>query len=449
MLSANSGFSKMSARNILRISALALAIFVGHGAAFADKMPSGWQAENMQPIGFSGLNGHPGAFKLAIKQANGHWYLYMGHSFDEGWSILDVTNPRDPKYVKFIPFHGPKDVLTSQVSLHGNILITAVNSATERPDMGAAALIWDISDPTNPKQVSQWIAGPRGSHRDSYPGGKYAYLAASVPGFRWYILQILDISDPSHPKEVGRWWQPGSKDSDPEPQTAIGFHGPANVSPDGKMISMGFTPDVVNLDISDIAHPKLIGRLQMTPPFASVGPQSIHTVLPLWDRKLLFASSEAMASGCDTDALSFAALIDNKDPSKPRLISMFPVPRPPKNAPYKDFCDKGGRFGPHNVSQEIHSPDVAKPGNIMYVTYFNAGLRAFDISDAHLPTEVGWFIPPELSGAPARTGPHASPINWTEDVLVDTRGNIYITDDKWGVWILRDTRLGKPAPTAK
>jgi hypothetical protein len=156
-----------------------------------------------------------------------------------------------------------------------------------------------------------------------------------------------------------------------------------------------------------------------------------------------------MASGCDTDALSFAALIDNKDPSKPRLMSMFPVPRPPKDAPYKDFCDKGGRFGPHNVNQEIHSPDVAKPGNIMYVTYFNAGLRAFDISDPHLPTEVGWFIPPERPGAPVHTGPHASPINWTEDVLVDTRGNIYITDDKWGVWILRYTGPGAPAPTAK
>ncbi len=449
MLSADSGFSKRITRNILRVTALALAIFLGHGAALADQMPSGWQAENMQPIGFSGLDGHPGAFKLAIKQVNGHWYLYMGHSFNEGWSILDVTNPRDPKYVKFIPFHGPKNVLTSQVSLHGNILVTAVNSATKRPDMGAAALFWDISDPTNPKQISQWVAGQRGSHRDSYPGGKYAYLAASVPGFRWYILQILDISDPYHPKEAGRWWQPGQKDSDPPPQTAIGFHGPANVSPDGKMISTGFTPDVINLDITDIAHPRLIGRLQMTPPFASVGPQSVHTVLPLWDRKLLYASSEAMASGCDTDALSFAALIDNKDPSKPRLISMFPVPRPPKNAPYKDFCDKGGRFGPHNVSQEIHAPDVAKPGNIMYVTYFNAGLRAFDISDPHLPTEVGWFIPPERPGAPVRTGPHASPINWTEDVLVDTRGNIYITDDKWGVWILRATGPAEPATAAK
>ncbi len=41
-------------------------------------------------------------------------------------------------------------------------------------------------------------------------------------------------------------------------------------------------------------NPKLIGTLHMTPPFASVGTQSVHTVLPLWDRKLLYVSSEAM-----------------------------------------------------------------------------------------------------------------------------------------------------------
>ncbi|MGH9680450.1 MAG: LVIVD repeat-containing protein, partial [Candidatus Acidiferrales bacterium] len=187
MHSADSRFRKKIARTLLRIGALALAIALGHSAALADQLPAGWQAENFTPIGFSGLGGHPGAFKLAIKHAaDGHWYLYMGHSFNEGWSILDVTDPRNPKYVKFIPFRGP-DVLTAQVSLHGNIMITALNSATPRPDMGATALIWDISDPTNPKVLSKWYAGSRGSHRNSYPGGKYAYLAASVPGFRWYI----------------------------------------------------------------------------------------------------------------------------------------------------------------------------------------------------------------------------------------------------------------------
>ena len=49
-------------------------------------------------------------------------------------------------------------------------------------------------------------------------------------------------------------------------------------------------------------------------------------------------------------------------------------------APYKDFCAKGGRFGPHNVNQQIHLPEVEKPGNLFYIAYFNAGLRIFDIS---------------------------------------------------------------------
>ena len=67
-------------------------------------------------IGFSALGGHYGAFKMALNHpADGHWYLYMGHSFDQGWSILDVTDPRNPKYVKFIPFTGPKGWITAQV----------------------------------------------------------------------------------------------------------------------------------------------------------------------------------------------------------------------------------------------------------------------------------------------------------------------------------------------
>ncbi len=136
---------------------------------------------------------------------------------------------------------------------------------------------------------------------------------------------------------------------------------------------------MINLDISDIAHPKLIGELNISPPFGG-RPQSLHSVLPLWDRNLLFVSSEASDERC-AEALNFAALIDNKNPAQPRLISMFPLPAPPPGAPYKNFCEKGGRFGPHNTNQEIHLPDVEKPGNLIYLTYFNAGLRVFDIKD--------------------------------------------------------------------
>jgi len=417
----------------------------------ADAIPRGWDSFNTRPIAYSDLNGRRGGFKMAIKQVGGRWYLYMGHLWDYGWSILDVTDPRSPKVLKFIP--GPPNTWTIQMTLHENLMITALQK--QPPDWGGDAakpfeegvLIWDISDPVNPKQVSQWKTGGTGTHRNSYPGGKYAYLSAGMPGYKGNVLIILDVSDPAKPKEAGRWAMPGQKEGEPPAEPPFGFHGPANISPDGKMASMGYAPAVINLDISDIANPKLIGKLVFTPPFISAGAQSEHTVLPIWSRKLLFASSEASAEGCDKDALNYAALIDNQNPAKPRLMSMFPTPVPPKRSRYKDFCDKGGRFGPHNTNQEIHLPDVEKPGNLIYLTYFNAGLQIFDIKDPYVPVISGWFIPPQPT---KKVGTYPKQlVTQTEDVLVDTRGNIYVDDKEWGLFILRYFGPDQPRPTAQ
>ena len=147
-------------------------------------------------------------------------------------------------------------------------------------------------------------------------------------------------------------------------------------------------------------------------------------------------------------SFNFAGMIDNADPAHPRLISIFPTPVPPANAPYKDFCDKGGRFGPHNTSQEIHNPAIEQPGKLIDVAWFNAGLRIYDIKNPRVPQEVGWFIPPTPT---KRHGPlpYDKLVSQTEDVLVDTRGNIYITDKNWGIFILRYTGPGQPKPTGK
>ena len=147
------------------------------GNALADPIPPGGQGDRLKVIGFSGLGGHYGAFKMALNHpANGRWYLYMGHSFDLGWSILDVTNPQDPKYVKFIPYDGPKDWITSQVTVHGNLMITSLD---RRNAPGPDMIFWDVSDPINPKEITRWGTGTGGAHRNSYPGGKYAYFSTS------------------------------------------------------------------------------------------------------------------------------------------------------------------------------------------------------------------------------------------------------------------------------
>ena len=146
--------------------------------------------------------------------------------------------------------------------------------------------------------------------------------------------------------------------------------------------------------------------------------------------------------------LYLVGLVNIKDPTKPRLISTFPAPIPAKDAAYTDFCDKGGRFGPHNTNLEYHLPDVEKQTNLIYLTSFNAGLRIYDIKDPRLPKEVGWFIPPTPT---ERIGPlpYDKLVSQTEDVLVDTRGNIYISDKQWGLFILRYTGEGERAPTAR
>jgi|SRR5579862_7123319 len=422
----------------------------------ADRIPTGWEASNMKPIGYSDLDGRGGAFKMAIRHVGDHWFLYMGHLWSRGWSIVDVTDPTNPKVSNFLP--GPANTWSIQMELHDNIMVTSIGNFSR--DWGSdptkpseeGVLFWDIRDPIHPELLSHWKTGdPAGTHRNGYPGGKYAYLSSAMPGYRSNILIILDISDPKNPKEAGRWWMPGQKEGERPPTPAdLGFHGPAIV--EGNRAYLGYGGSVVILDLSNISSPKLVGRLDFAPPYKGDF-TGVHDVLPIPGKSLLFVNSEggggdtpSMAPTC-SGPLDLVAMVDIKDPTTPRLISTFPIPVPPKNAPYTNFCDKGGRFGPHNTNLEYHLADVEKQANLIYLTYFNAGLRIFDIEDPRLPKEVGWFIPPTPT---KRFGPiPASLVTQTEDVLVDTRGNIYITDKQWGLFILRYTGVGEPSPSAK
>jgi len=419
-------------------------------SAYADPIPRGWQASNMKAIGYSDLDGRGGAFKMAIRQVKGRWYLYMGHEWHRGWTIIDVTDATNPKFVKFV--EGPDNTNTIQMEFHDNLMITALQR--KQPNWGGdpnrpneeGALIWDISDPVNWKLLSHWKTGSTGVHRIGYPGGKYANLSAAAPGYSGRILLFLDVSDPANPKEAGRWWMPGQKEGE-QPKVTDSFHGPAIISEDGKTAYVGYGGSVVILNIEDISKPKLIGRLQVSPPFGGI---PTHDVLPIPGKNLLFVHGEATGGGDEPNdkpacerAITTAAMVDIKDPAKPYLVSVLPRPEPPKGALFADFCEKGGRFGPHNTNLEYHLPDVQKQGDMIYLTYFNAGLRIYDIKNPRAPKEVAWFVPP----APVKRHgplPYDKLVSQTEDVLVDTRGNIYITDKNWGIFILRYTGPEQP-----
>ncbi|MCZ6490596.1 MAG: hypothetical protein O7A06_08700 [Acidobacteria bacterium] len=419
---------------ILSFLLFACGVFSGllltHSQANAQNgIPEGYVAKNMQAVGY--LEMEP-PFKLAIQEVEGRWYLYTGHLWAHGWSIIDVTEPTAPKLLKFV--EGPENTWTIQMEVEDGKMITALQNQAERWGGNPAQpfeegfLTWDLSDPANPKRLSHYRTGGTGVHRLGYYGGPYVHISAR--GLQDYRSGIYEIVDWEKNAVVGRWWVPGQREG--EPPESANLHGPSYVVGNLAYLPFGGAGMVI-LDISDVSQPKLVSRLDFSPPFNDN--ITVHSVLPLPERELAVVTSEAIRPGCD-EALNHASIVEIADPAKPRLLSLFPLPVPPPGSPYGDFCEKGGRFGPHNLNYHRHSRFVENNETRVYVTYFNAGLRVYDISNPRIPREVAYFIPPNPV---KRYGPQPADtlVLQTEDVLVDKRGFIYISNKNQGLWILR------------
>ncbi|ADB31134.1 conserved hypothetical protein [Kribbella flavida DSM 17836] len=408
--------------------------------------PYGGYAHNVEVVGYSDLDGRPG-FKMAVRQRRGRWYLYLGHFWHSGWTVLDVTRPSRPEVAAFVP--GPENTWTLQVDLHDDLMVTALEQVF--PNFGGdpaepftdGVYLWDIADPVRPRKLGHFRTGGTGTHRNLYPGGRYVHLAAGMPGYRGNIYVLLDVANPARPREVSRWWVKGQHESEeqlappgqPSPCCASGhqvsLHGPPYVA--GSLVYLPYgEAGLIVLDISDPTIPRQIGGLPFSPPFHSQF--GVHGVLPLPGQGIAFVNSENVTYG--EGPAHHASIVDITDPTKPFLLSLFPEPVPPPGAPYADFTTRGGWRGPHNMNHHQHHPDVARQGNLFHLAHFNAGLRIYDVSNTRLVREVGYFLPPEPR---RRYGPmpEGELVLQTEDVVVDRRGFIYVTDKNQGVWILR------------
>lgn len=397
----------------------------------------GAESWNLALVGYHDLDKRP-AFKMALQVAEGRWYLYLSHFWCPGWSVLDVTDPSAPEPLRFI--EGPENTWTLQVQVAEGLMVTSLERVM--PGWGddpakpfaEGVYLWDVSEPANPRRLSHFRTGAEGTHRNHYDGGPYVHLAGGAPGFTGYIYRVLGVRDPRNPREVGRWWLPeqwaaGGGGAD---RRHVSLHGPAYAEGDRAYLAYGGAGMVV-LDISEVSLPRLVSRLEFKPLGSWL---KVHTVVPLPRRRLTVVNSEAIEEG-PNEAVNFAALVDLSDETNPRVISLFPAPTPPPGSPFKNFYEKGGRFGPHNQHHPQHQPHLEARDDRIYLTYFNAGLRVYDISDPYLPREVGYYIPPdptERLGLLPKTL-----VTQTEDVLVDARGYIYITDKNHGLHILRYT----------
>jgi hypothetical protein len=185
-----------------------------------------------------------------------------------------------------------------------------------------------------------------------------------------------------------------------------------------------------------------IGRLDLSPAWGA------HTTFPVlgqniadWNtntrgqtRDFLVVTSEATQNECQ-EFRHLTFMVDITTESRPFSVATFEVPERSGN-----FCSRGGRFGPHATSESMAPPFY---GKIIFVSYFNAGVRAVDIRDPFNPREVGYFIPSVTDKTDMRCvsvdgSDQCKVAIQTNNVEYDERGNVYIVDRaNTGMHVLR------------
>ena len=396
-------------------------------------IPSGYYAQGIEVLGYHDLEGRP-AFKLAMQEVNGRWYLYLAHLWHRGWSVLDVTDPTTPQLVTYIP--GPENTWTIQIQVAEGKMITALEriapgwGGVDGQAFAEGFFIFDVSEPTKPRRIGHFQTGSTGTHRNFYDGGNFIHAAAGAPGMAGKIYRIVDIADPAKPREVGQFSLPEQASGAATSGLKFSLHGPAHIEGTRAYLPYGDGGAII-LDISELSRPRMVSQLAFRGITAT---QGIHTFLPLPRRRIALVNDEAIRENGDEN-LNMAGVVDISNESQLRLISLFPLPEPPAETGLNNFYEKGGRFGPHNQHHPNHQACLEERDDIAYLTYFNAGLRIYDIRDPRAPKEIAYFIPPDPK---TRIGTKPSQlVAQTEDVLVDRRGCVYISDKNQGIYILK------------
>lgn len=387
-------------------------------------------ALNMKLLAHHELAGYGGMGEGISMQltGDGRRILWLAHeSAPKNFSGVDVTDPRNPKLIVQTELPHMK-LRSNSLDVVGNIMAVAYQASTVgiKP---AGVDLFDVSLPEQPKLISHFdCSGPhsRGVHALWFVDGKYLHMSAGAPDFQPrhplddQFYRILDVSNPSKPVEAGRWWYPGTREGDEAPAPArlpppfdTGFRAHnTNVfaeRPDRAFVGY-IDGGAFVLDISDMGNIKVVSKWNHSPPLNGF----IHTVLPLFERGLWIVSDECVQdNGADWPKLVW--VVDARNDANPVPIGTFPAP------PYEAFARRGGRFGAHNLHENLPGPVSFRSDTIIVGTFFNAGVRVYDTRDPYRVEEIAYYVP----GAPKLSPAGAVQLN---DVYVDDRRIVYTVD---------------------
>jgi hypothetical protein len=374
--------------------------------------------------GFGGM-GEGMSMQLA---KDGRRILWLAHeSAPKNFTAVDVTEPRSPKVVTQTDLPHAQ-MRSNSLEVSGDMMAVAYQ-VTQFGLKPAGFELFDISVPERPRSISTFDAsGPhsRGCHALWFVDGETVHMACADPDLKPrnpkddQIYRIVDVRNPSKPAAVGGWHLPGTMQSDsapaPErlaPKFDFGFRAHnTNVYPQRPdRCYLGYLDGgIMVIDIADRTRPKLVSRWRNAPPYNGFS----HTVLPLFERGLLVVTEESiMDDGADWPKLVW--MLDVRDERHPVSISTMPAPG------VKQFLHSGGRCGAHNLHENPPGKGAWRSNDIVLGTFFNAGVRVYDVRNPYEPGEVAWYVPPAPTGAPLGT----VQIN---DVFVDDRGVVFAVD---------------------
>ena len=184
--------------------------------AFAQQQHVGDQPEalNMRLVGYNDLQARS-AYQPTIQQQGDRTILYVGHhggSTDipkplnpmtgekefNGTSVVDVTDPTQPKYLKHIPG-------TEGLGEQGGAQMVRTCAGKDLPKGdpskyyllrvygGQGHEIWDVTDPANPSLLTRIVMGLKDTHKSWWECDTgVAYLVSGVPG--WRVKRMAQVT---------------------------------------------------------------------------------------------------------------------------------------------------------------------------------------------------------------------------------------------------------------